>query len=114
LKESGRLCEKQSVGNSAAIEGFQRAWFWDGHYVWNDADAAAELLHAKRITQHNNFEWTLNQAHYTLESSTKPGCGQKMLRAEGLELWRSPFLNREGGGPHSAATEMFVPKGERS
>ena len=36
-------------------QGFHRAWFWDGHYVWNDTDAPAELLHAKRVTQHNNF-----------------------------------------------------------
>jgi hypothetical protein len=54
-------------------QGFGRAWFWTGHYVWNDADAPAELLHANRVTRHGNFEWTLNQAHYALEPGATRG-----------------------------------------
>ncbi len=53
--------------------GFQRAWFWSGYYVWTDAIVPAELLHVNRVTQHNNFEWTLNQAHYMLEAGSTPG-----------------------------------------
>lgn len=54
-------------------QGFLRAWFWTGHYVWSDAEVPAELLHANRVTQHGNFEWTLNQAHYALEAGSAPG-----------------------------------------
>jgi len=54
-------------------QGFLRAWFWTGHYVWTDAEVPAELLHANRVTQHGNFEWTLNQAHYVLEARSRPG-----------------------------------------
>jgi hypothetical protein len=54
-------------------QGFLRAWFWTGHYVWSDAEVPAELLHANRVTQHGNFEWTLNQARYALEVGTAPG-----------------------------------------
>ena len=54
-------------------QGFLRAWFWTGHHVWSDSDAPAELLHANRVTQPGNFEWTLNQAHYVLEARPSPG-----------------------------------------
>ena len=54
-------------------QGFHFAWFWTGHYVWSDAEVPAELVHANRVTQHSNFEWTLDQAHYTLEAGATPG-----------------------------------------
>jgi hypothetical protein len=53
--------------------GWERAWFWNGYYVWSDAMVPAELLHVNRVTQYNNFEWTLNQAKYKLEAGFEPG-----------------------------------------
>jgi hypothetical protein len=48
-------------------------WAWTGSYVWTDSEVPAGLLFGQRVSKHNNFEWTLNQAHYVLEASEKPG-----------------------------------------
>jgi len=48
-------------------------WTWNGFYVWTDADAPAEPIHPNLVTRYGNFEWSLDQAHYVLEPSLKPG-----------------------------------------
>jgi hypothetical protein len=48
-------------------------WNWTGFEVWTDADVPAELIHPNLITRHGNFEWTLNQAHYVLEPTSRRG-----------------------------------------
>jgi len=48
-------------------------WTWTGFEVWTDADVPAELIHPNLITRLGNFEWTLNQAHYALEPTSRPG-----------------------------------------
>ena len=83
LKEDLGFAELRMVPRSNFLEqkyplplnqGNGTAWFWDGHYVWSDKDAPADLLHSDHlVTRHGNFEWTLNQAHYVLEPSSKPG-----------------------------------------
>ncbi len=50
-----------------------RGWFWTGHHVWTDSDMPAALLYGNRVTHRRNWEWTLNQAHYTLEATATPG-----------------------------------------
>jgi hypothetical protein len=48
-------------------------WSWTGFDVWTSADVPAELIHPNLVTRHGNFEWTLNQAHYVLEPTSKRG-----------------------------------------
>jgi len=48
------------------------AWTWSGFEVWTDRNVPAELVHPNLVTQDNNFEWTLNQAHFALEPGDKP------------------------------------------
>ena len=50
-----------------------RGWFWSGHHAWTDADYPASLLYANRVSDRRNWEWTLNQARYTLEATPSPG-----------------------------------------
>ncbi len=50
-----------------------RGWFWTGHHVWTDEDYPASLLYGNRIDDRRNWEWTLNQAHFTLEATATPG-----------------------------------------
>ena len=33
----------------------RRGWFWTGHYVWNDADAPAELIYGNRVGRQAQF-----------------------------------------------------------
>jgi hypothetical protein len=53
-------------------------WFWDGHNVWSDPDAPADMVHGNLVTRKGNFEWTLDQAHYVLE----PGKTRGELRVQ--------------------------------
>jgi len=48
-------------------------WNWTGFEVWTSADVPAELIHPNLVTRHGNFEWTLNQAHYVLEPTSRRG-----------------------------------------
>jgi hypothetical protein len=48
-------------------------WAWTGHYVWSDAAVPAGMVFSHRMTKHNDFEWTLNQAHYVLEPTARNG-----------------------------------------
>ncbi len=57
-------------------------WSWTGHYVWSDAAVPAGLLFGNRIAKHNDFEWTLNQAHFVLEPTKKAGSFQVHLDTE--------------------------------
>lgn len=50
-----------------------RGWFWTGHHAWTDAESPASLLYGNRERKRTNFEWTLNQAHLTLEATATPG-----------------------------------------
>jgi transglutaminase-like putative cysteine protease len=50
-----------------------RGWFWTGHYAWTDADYPASLLYGNRVHRRGNWEWTLNQARFTLEADGAPG-----------------------------------------
>lgn len=50
-----------------------RGWFWTGHHVWSDADQPASLLYGNRVSDRRNWEWTLNQARYTLEATATAG-----------------------------------------
>lgn len=50
-----------------------RGWFWTGHHVWTDAEHPASLLYGNRVSDSRNWEWTLNQAHYTLTATSMPG-----------------------------------------
>ena len=50
-----------------------RGWFWTGHYAWDDGLAPALPLYSHRVSRRENLEWTLNQAHLTLEATDKPG-----------------------------------------
>ena len=50
-----------------------RGWFWTGHYAWTDAEHPASLLYGNRVAARSNWEWTLNQAAYTLEATDTAG-----------------------------------------
>jgi transglutaminase-like putative cysteine protease len=50
-----------------------RGWFWTGHHVWTDSEYPASLLYGHRVSDHRNWEWTLNQARFTLEATAAPG-----------------------------------------
>jgi hypothetical protein len=50
-----------------------RGWFWTGHYAWTDARSPASLLYGQRISQPQNWDWTINQAQLTLEATAAPG-----------------------------------------
>jgi transglutaminase-like putative cysteine protease len=50
-----------------------RGWSWIGHHVWSDDQLPASEIYGHRVTAHANWEWTLNQAHMTLETTETPG-----------------------------------------
>ena len=50
-----------------------RGWFWTGHHVWTDERAPAARLYGHRVSQPNNWDWTLNQAHIVLTATATPG-----------------------------------------
>ena len=83
----------------------RRGWFWTGHYVWNDAEAPAELIYGNRVARQGNFEWTLNQAHFMLEPRSTPGEIRVHLDTEtpGFET----FLAEVDGGAKHAVGEVF-------
>jgi hypothetical protein len=76
----------------------KEGWFWDGHYVWTDADAPADMLQPNLVTRHGNFEWTLDQAHYVLEAGRAPGELRVHLDTEtpGFETFVAEI---DGAGP---------------
>jgi len=80
-------------------------WTWNGFDVWTDADVPAELIHPNLVTRHGNFEWTLNQAHFALEPTSKQGEFLVHLDTEtpGFET----FLAEIDGGEKSPVTAIF-------
>lgn len=50
-----------------------RGWFWTGHHVWSDKESPASIIYGNRVTDRKNWEWTLNQAHFTLEATPTEG-----------------------------------------
>jgi hypothetical protein len=50
-----------------------RGWFWTGHHALTDTDSPASLLYGNRVTNRRDWEWSLNQAHLTLEATATPG-----------------------------------------
>ena len=57
-------------------------WAWTGSYVWTDSEVPAGFLFGNRVAKRNNFDWTLNQAHYVLEAAEKLGSLQVHLDTE--------------------------------
>jgi hypothetical protein len=80
-------------------------WTWSGFEVWTDADVPAELIHVNLVTRHGNFEWTLNQAHFTLEATSRQGEFRVHLDTEtpGFET----FLAEIDGGEQCPVTAIF-------
>ena len=80
-------------------------WTWNGFYVWTDAEVPAELIHPNLVTRYGNFEWTLNQAHYVLEPTSRPGEFRVHLDTEtpGFET----FLAQIDGGEESRVAAIF-------
>lgn len=50
-----------------------RGWFWTGHHVWTDAARPADRLYSQFVRLPSQWEWTLNQAQYTVEATPEPG-----------------------------------------
>jgi len=50
-----------------------RGWFWTGHYVWSDDTLPAAMLYGNRVTRRENWNWSVNQVHITLEPTTTKG-----------------------------------------
>ncbi|MEQ8789051.1 MAG: transglutaminase-like domain-containing protein [Pirellulaceae bacterium] len=50
-----------------------RGWFWTGHYVWSDERKPAREIYWQRVVRRENFEWTLNRPHLTIEPIAAPG-----------------------------------------
>jgi hypothetical protein len=80
-------------------------WTWTGFEVWTDANVPAEMIHPNLVTRHGNFEWTLNQAHYALEATSRRGEFLVHLDTEtpGFET----FLAEIDGGEKSPVTAIF-------
>ncbi|CAN5401509.1 hypothetical protein BH23VER1_BH23VER1_12670 [soil metagenome] len=80
-----------------------RGWFWTGHYVWTDGLAPASLLYGHRVAKRQNFDWTLNQAHYVLEATKTPGELRVHLDTEtpGFETFLAAV---DGGGKRPVAS----------
>jgi hypothetical protein len=81
------------------------AWTWTGFDVWTDADVPAELIHPNLVTRPGNFEWTLDQAHYVLEPTSRPGEFRVHLDTEtpGFDT----FLAEIDGGQKSPVAAIF-------
>lgn len=50
-----------------------RGWFWTGHYVWSDDTLPAAMLYGHRVTRRENWDWSVNQVHLTLEPTATKG-----------------------------------------
>ena len=81
-------------------------WSWTGHYVWTDAEAPAGLLFGHRVTKREDFEWTLNQAHYVLEPAKTPGIFRVHLDTETPSF--ETFLAEIDGGEKKSVASDFT------
>lgn len=50
-----------------------RGWFWTGHVAWTDDTQPAALLFGNRETRRENWDWSVNQVHITLEPTKTKG-----------------------------------------
>lgn len=76
-----------------------RGWFWTGHHVWTDTRLPASLLYGHRVSNRQNWEWTLNQAHFTLEATEMPGRLRVHLDTE-TPGFKTFVANIDGKGKH--------------
>jgi len=81
-------------------------WCWTGHYVWTDAEVPAGLLFGHRVTKREDFEWTLNQAHYVLEPDKAPGVFRVHLDTETPSF--ETFLAEIDGGEKKSVAPVFA------
>jgi transglutaminase-like putative cysteine protease len=83
-----------------------RGWFWTGHHAWTDAEYPASLLYGHRVAARRNWEWTLNQARYTLEPAATAGEVRVHLDTEtpGFDT----FLATIDGAPGKPVASGFV------
>jgi len=81
-------------------------WAWTGNYVWTDAEVPAGLLFDHRIARRSDFEWTLNQAHFVLESMEKPGTLRVHLDTETPSF--ESFLAEIDGGEKKPVSSGFT------
>lgn len=106
-----------------------RGWFWTGHHVWSDTAYPASLLYSRLISNRRNWEWTLNQAHYVLEATDRPGelrvhldtetpsfesflvdAGQGKQQTSSGFLWKLQLgKNRLEVGPRNSAGREGIP-----
>ncbi len=80
-------------------------WTWPGFEVWTDADVPAELIHPNLVTRYGNFEWTLNQAHYALEPTSRQGEFRVHLDTETPGFYA--FMAEIDAGDKSRVTAIF-------
>ncbi len=80
-----------------------RGWFWTGHHVWTDAACPASLLYGHRVSDRRNWEWTLNQARFTLEATPTPGevCVHLDTETPGFDAF---LADVDGAGPKPVAS----------
>lgn len=83
-----------------------RGWFWTGHHAWTDADYPASLLYGHRVGSRRNWEWTLNQAHYTLEAAGT--AGEVRVHLDTQTPGFDTFLAAIDGGRAEPVTSGFV------
>lgn len=81
-------------------------WCWTGNYVWTDTEVPAGLLFDHRIARRSDFEWTLNQAHFVLEPTEKPGKLRVHLETETPSF--ESFLVEIDGGQKKPVTVGFT------
>ena len=81
-------------------------WSWTGHYVWTDDIVPAGFLFGNRVAKHQDFEWTLNQAHYELEPDNNPGVFRVHLDTETPSF--DTFLAELDGGPKAPVVSGFA------
>jgi hypothetical protein len=81
-------------------------WCWTGHYVWSDERVPAGLLFDHRVFKQNDFEWTLNQAHFVLEPGLAAGSLRVHLDTETPSL--ETFLAEIDGGAKKRVSSGFA------
>jgi hypothetical protein len=57
-----------------------QGWPWTGHELWVDNKTCPTLLYPKRLRRPGNWEWTINQAHFTIEATGTPGVFKVILQ----------------------------------
>jgi hypothetical protein len=81
------------------------AWTWSGFEVWSDRNVPAEPVHPNLVTQRNNFEWTLNQAHFALEPGEKPR--ELLVHLDTETPGFEKYIAEMDGGEKSSVAAIF-------